>query len=263
VDEAKSAALFLDAEPSGAVRRVGMLVYSRGGFVFENLDNVVEDAGGYGQVLVCPGDMFNNGDLDRGEILIAEPPFLLFRPSQTHLIRLEHVEEQLLLFGLEETVGVETECVEAFLREAFTRREVGRMGWKRCKRKEGVDGDATNVAEIFWECGGDGANLVGHLFVRKCEGGGIGRRERKPRSRRRRGVARVLDGVDWQARCIEGGKAVDGAVDVGQGRDDREHLDAGNAALAWARGDMDPATGVSGVSNGYLNVSIRQVFYCA
>jgi hypothetical protein len=73
----------------------------------------------------------------------------------------------------------------------------------------------------------------------------------------------VLDSVNWQARCVKGGKAVDGAIDIGGGRDDREHLDAGDAALVWACRDMDPATGVSGVSNGYLDVSIRQVFYWA
>jgi hypothetical protein len=71
MDEAKSTTLFLDAEPAGAVQHIGMLVYSHGGFVLENFDDIMEDAGGYGQVFVRLRDMFNNGDLDRGEVLIG------------------------------------------------------------------------------------------------------------------------------------------------------------------------------------------------
>ncbi len=98
MDEVKSTAFLFDAELAGAVRGVGMLVYSRGGLVFEYFDNIVKDAGGDGQVFVRPRDVFNNGNLDGSKILIAEPSLLLFHPSQTHLIHLKHVKEQLLLF---------------------------------------------------------------------------------------------------------------------------------------------------------------------
>jgi len=94
------------------------------------------------------------------------------------------------------------------------------MGQKRCERKEGVNGDATDIMKVFRERGGDGSNFVGHLFVCECEGGGIGQREWRQEARCRRGVARVFVGVDGRARHVGRGKAVDGAVVVGGGRDD-------------------------------------------
>ena len=205
--------------------------------------------------------MFNNGDLDRGEILIAEPPFLLFHPSQTHLIRLKHVEEQLLLFGLEEAIGVETECIEAFLCEAFAGRKIGRMGWKRREREEGVDGYTTNIAKVFRERGSDGSNFVGHLFVCECEGGGVRRGKRRQEARRRWSVARVLYNVNGRARLVGSrGKAVDGTIGFG---DDGENFDAGNASFARACRDVDPASEVSRVAHRYLHVSVGEVFYQA
>jgi len=81
VHKVEGAAFLLDAEPAGAVRSVGVLVYSHGGFVLEYFDDFVEYASRDGQILVSPGDMFNYRDLDRREVLIAEPSLLLFFPS--------------------------------------------------------------------------------------------------------------------------------------------------------------------------------------
>jgi hypothetical protein len=171
------------------------------------------------------------------------------------------MEEQLLLFGLEETVGVETECVEAFLCEAFAGRKIGRMGRKRREREEGVDGDTTNIAKVFRERGGDGSNFVGHLFVREREGGGVGRGKRRQEARRRGSVARALYDVDGRVRLVgSGGKAVDGTVGFG---DDGENFDAGKASFARACGDVDPASEVSRVAHRYLHVSVGEVFYQA
>jgi len=133
--------------------------------------------------------------------------------------------------------------------------------WERREREEGVDGDATDIVKVFGERGGDGLNFVGHLFVCECEGGGVGWREWRQGARHRRGVARAFIGVDGRAGLIRRGKAVDEAVGVRGGRDDQEDLDAGDTAFAWACGHVDPASRVSRVSNGYLDVSIWQVFY--
>ena len=79
--QAEGAAFLFDAEPAGAIRSIGMLIHSRGGLVFEYLDNLIKYASGDGQVLVGLGNMFNDGDLNRREVLIAEPSLLLFLPS--------------------------------------------------------------------------------------------------------------------------------------------------------------------------------------
>ena len=55
-----------------------MLIYSHSGLVFEYLDDFVEYAGRDGQILVSSGDMFNDRDLNRREVLIAELSLLLF-----------------------------------------------------------------------------------------------------------------------------------------------------------------------------------------
>jgi hypothetical protein len=72
-----------------------------------------------------------------------------------------------------------------------------------------------------------------------------------------------LDGVDRRSRCIGGGKAVDGAIDIKRGGDNRDDLDTSDATFTWAGRDVDPASGVSGIANGYFNVSIQQVLYHA
>src|SRR6266851_3894094 len=191
--EAEGATFLLDAEPVRVVRSIRVLIYSRGGFVLEYFDDFVEYASRDGQILVSPGDMFNHRDLDRREVLIAEPSLLLFLPSQSHLIRLEDVEEKLLLLWLEEAVGIEGERIEAFLRKTFAGREVWRVGWERCEREEGINGDPAYISEVLGECGGDRSNLVGDLLVCESESGGIGRRERWQWARRRQCV--VLGGA--------------------------------------------------------------------
>ena len=79
--EAEGAAFLLDAEPAGAVRSVRALIYSRGCLVFEYLYDLVEYAGRDGQIFVSPRNMFNDRDLNRREVLVAESSLLLFRPS--------------------------------------------------------------------------------------------------------------------------------------------------------------------------------------
>jgi hypothetical protein len=46
-----------------------VLIDSGGILVFENLDNVRQDAWGNGKVFVRPGNVLNNGYLNRREVL--------------------------------------------------------------------------------------------------------------------------------------------------------------------------------------------------
>jgi len=41
-----------------------MFIDTRSEFVFENLDDIGEDARGDGDILVCPGNVLDDGDLD-------------------------------------------------------------------------------------------------------------------------------------------------------------------------------------------------------
>jgi hypothetical protein len=73
---------------------------------------------------VHPGDVFNNQNLHREEVLIAKSSFFCFRPCQSHLISLENVDKKLLLLRLEEAIGVEAEHIQSLLHKVFTRHEV-------------------------------------------------------------------------------------------------------------------------------------------
>jgi len=101
--------------------------------------------------------------------------------------------------------------------------------WEQREREEGVNGDATNIVEVFRECGSNRSNFVSHLFVHKCEGSSIGWREWNQGVRCGQGVAHTFC---RQLRLVGGGKAVDGAIGVGGGGDDQEDLDASDAAFA-------------------------------
>jgi hypothetical protein len=79
--EAEGAAFLLDTEPAGAVRSVRALIYSCGCLVFEYLYDLIEYAGGDGQICVSPRNMFDDRDLNRREVLIAESSLLLFHLS--------------------------------------------------------------------------------------------------------------------------------------------------------------------------------------
>jgi len=95
------------------------------------------------------------------------------------------MEEKLLLFGLEEAVGIEGKCIEAFLCEMFARCEVRWMVWEQSEREERINGDPAYILEVLGECGGNRPDLVGDLLVSESESGGIGRREQWQRARHR------------------------------------------------------------------------------
>ena len=80
MDEAEHAVLLLDAEPAGAVGGVGMLVHARGDLLLEYFDDLFEDSWRDGKILVCPGYVLNDRDLNERKVLIAKPPFLCFCP---------------------------------------------------------------------------------------------------------------------------------------------------------------------------------------
>ena len=60
-------------------------------FVFENLNDVIQDAIGNWDVLISPGDVFDDWNLDWGEVVITEAALFLFGPSKAELIELEDV----------------------------------------------------------------------------------------------------------------------------------------------------------------------------
>jgi hypothetical protein len=104
---------------------------------------------------------------------------------------LEDTNEKFLLLRLEEAIGIEAQRIEALLCEAFARCEAGRVHWQWWKREEGVFRDATDVAEVFRQGGGDWSNFVGHLLVCEGVGGGVGWWKRRMRLRRQPGVLRA------------------------------------------------------------------------
>ena len=79
------------------------------------------------------------------------------------------------------------------MREAFTRREVGRMHWQWWKCEEGVFVDATDVTEVFREGGGDWSNFVGHFLVCAGMGGGVRRQKQWRELRRRLSIVHMVD----------------------------------------------------------------------
>jgi hypothetical protein len=58
-----------------------VLVNTSGELVPKDLNDLIEDAGRNGDVLLDPGDVFDNWNLDRGDIVVAELTFLIFSPG--------------------------------------------------------------------------------------------------------------------------------------------------------------------------------------
>ena len=81
VDQAKGATLFVDAKPVQAIQGVGRLVNACHNFLLEDFDDICKHTWRNRKVLVHPRGMFNNGNFDRGEIVITKPSLLCFHPS--------------------------------------------------------------------------------------------------------------------------------------------------------------------------------------
>jgi hypothetical protein len=107
MDDAEHSTLLLHAEPSRVVGGIGAFVNACCKLVFEHLDNIVEDAQGDRDVLVCPRDVFYNGDLNQCKVVITEAAFLSLCPGKAKFIETQHVVEQLQLFRPEKVVAVE------------------------------------------------------------------------------------------------------------------------------------------------------------
>jgi hypothetical protein len=58
-----------------------VLVNASGKLVSKNLNDLIEDAGRNGDVLLDPGDVFDNWNFDGGDIVVAELTFLGFSPG--------------------------------------------------------------------------------------------------------------------------------------------------------------------------------------
>jgi hypothetical protein len=58
-----------------------MFVNSSGELVPKDLNDLIEDAGRNGDVLLDPGDVFDNWNLDGGDVVVAELTFLGFSPG--------------------------------------------------------------------------------------------------------------------------------------------------------------------------------------
>jgi hypothetical protein len=81
MDKLDGAILLLHAEPAGVVGYIGALINASCKFVFENLNNIIQDSGRDRNVLVYPRYVFNNRDFDGGKIIIAKAFFFSFGPS--------------------------------------------------------------------------------------------------------------------------------------------------------------------------------------
>ena len=177
VNKAQRAILFLDTEPAGAVQGVGMLVHAGIDLLLEEFDDVVQDSWGNGEVLVCPWDMLNDWDLNRGEILIAKTSFLFLCPSQRSFIEFENMVHELELLRPEEVVAIEAEIIKALLCEPIARSEVRWMGQKQRKGEERVFWNASDIAKFFRKGGGNRLDFLVDLFVLEDENGQVCRWE--------------------------------------------------------------------------------------
>jgi hypothetical protein len=89
MNKVEGAVLLLHAEGTRVVGGVGGLIDTSSKLVLEDLDDVVEEAIGDGDVLVCPGNMLNGWDLDRREVVIAEATLLLLGPCKAEFVDFE------------------------------------------------------------------------------------------------------------------------------------------------------------------------------
>jgi hypothetical protein len=111
VHNAKGAVLLFDAEPAGPVRGVGGLVNTSGDFLFEQVDDVVHDAGRDRNVSLDPGRVCDGRDFYWGEVVVPEASALGFSPGEGCLVEFEDVLGELEFFWPEEFVPVEFEVV--------------------------------------------------------------------------------------------------------------------------------------------------------
>ena len=128
MNKVQRAILFLDVEPVGAVQGVEMLVHAGIDLLLKEFNDFIQDSWGNGEVLVCPWDVLNDWDLNRGEILIVKMSFLFLCPSQCLFIEFENMVHELELLRPEEIVAIEAEIVEALLCKPITWSEVRWMG---------------------------------------------------------------------------------------------------------------------------------------
>jgi hypothetical protein len=80
MDESEGSILLFDAEPAGVVGGIRALIHAYSNLLLEQLSYLIEKAWGYREILVCPRDMLDDRNPDRGEILISEPTLLRFLP---------------------------------------------------------------------------------------------------------------------------------------------------------------------------------------
>ena len=91
MNKAKGTALLLYTEKVGPVGGVRGLINSGSKLVFENLNDVVEDAIRDGDVLVDPGNMLDSWDFDGREVVVAEPTLLFLSPREAEFVDLKDV----------------------------------------------------------------------------------------------------------------------------------------------------------------------------
>jgi hypothetical protein len=91
MDKAQGPVLLLDAEPPRAVGGVRVFINTCSALLFEEADDLIEDAGRDGNITVSLQNMLDNGDFNWREILIAKATFLLLRSRKCQLIGFEHV----------------------------------------------------------------------------------------------------------------------------------------------------------------------------
>jgi len=116
---------------------------------------------------VYPQSICNCGDLDQGEVFVAETSALGFCPCKGLLVELEDVLGEFEFIGPKEVVLVEFKVIQAFLHKLEAGRERGWVGGKRRERNKWVFGALSDDAEVFREGGGHGVDFLRCLLICK------------------------------------------------------------------------------------------------
>ena len=90
----EGAILLLHTKERRAIRCIQRLINTSHNFVFEDLDDIVEDAVWNGDILVRLRNVFYNWYLDQREVVVAKPTLLFIGPRKSSLIEDEDVLQE-------------------------------------------------------------------------------------------------------------------------------------------------------------------------
>ena len=120
------------------VQGVRRLVHTSCNFLFKEVNDVVKDSSGNGDVFVHPWGVCNGGYFDRHEVFVAETSALVFCPGTGHLIDFEDVVSKIEFLWPEEVIPVNVKIIQPVLSEVHASGEQGRMSQEQMEGEEGV-----------------------------------------------------------------------------------------------------------------------------